>query len=47
MDQLDLIDIYRAFHPKKEKKEKKKKDRIHHFLKCAWNILQDKSHLGS
>ena len=25
MDQLDLIDIYRAFHPKKEKKEKKKK----------------------
>ena len=38
MDQLDLIDIYRVFHPQK--------NRLHFFLKCTWNILQDRSHPG-
>ena len=31
MDQLDLIDIYRAFHPKTTE--------FTFFLKCTWNIL--------
>ena len=31
LDQMDLIDIYRAFHPKA----------AHILLKCKWNILQD------
>ena len=37
LDQMDLIDIYRTFHPKN--------NRIHFFLKCSWNILQDRSYL--
>ena len=39
IDQIDLIDIYRTFHPKNS--------RLHFLLKCTWNILQDTSHLGS
>ena len=35
---MDLIDIYRTFHPK---------TRIHFLLKCSWNILQERSYLGS
>ena len=37
IDQLDLIDIYRTFHPK-----------IMNFtlFKCTWNLLQDRSHPG-
>ena len=35
MDQLDLIDIYRTFHSSNE---------FHLFLKCTWNIHQDRSH---
>ena len=37
IDQLDLIDIYRTFHHK---------TMFHLFLKCTWNILQDRSHPG-
>ena len=37
IDQLDLIDIYRTFHPKT----------FHLFLKCTWQLLQDRSHPGS
>ena len=94
IDQIDLIDIYRTFHPKtadytifssahgtfsridhilghksslsKLKKTeiissifsdhnamrleinyREKNNRIHIFLKCSWNILQDRSYLGS
>ena len=36
MDQLDLIDIYRTFHPQNNE--------FHLFLKCTWNRLQDRSH---
>ena len=39
MDQIDLIDIYRTFH--------QKNSRLHFCLKCAWNILQDRSYLVS
>ena len=39
MDQLDLIDIYRSFTPKKN-------NEFHPFLKCTQNILQDRSHPG-
>ena len=39
IDQIDLIDIYRTFHPKNS--------RLHFLLKCTWNILQDRSHFGS
>ena len=38
MDQLDLNDIYRTFHPQNNE--------FHLFLKCIWNILQDRSHPG-
>ena len=38
IDQLDLIDIYRTFHPKKNE--------FHLFLKHTQNLLQDRSHLG-
>ena len=38
MDQLDLIDIYRTFHPQNNE--------FHLFLKCTWNLLQDRSHPG-
>ena len=37
MDQLDLIDIYRTFHPKTMNFT---------FLKCTRNLLQDRSHPG-
>ena len=38
MDQLDLVDIYRIFHPKKND--------FQLFLKCTRNVLQDRSHPG-
>ena len=38
IDQLNLIDIYRTFHPPKNE--------FHLFLKCTWNLLQDRSHPG-
>ena len=31
LDQEDLVDIYRTFHPKATE--------IHILLKCTWNIL--------
>ena len=37
IDQLDLIDIYRIFHPNNE---------FHLFLKCSRNLFQDRSHPG-
>jgi len=37
IDQLDLIDIYRTFHPKTMNFT---------FLKCTRNLLQDRSHPG-
>ena len=39
IDQIDLIDIYRTFHPKTTD--------YNRLLKCSQNILQDRSHLGS
>ena len=39
LNKMDLIDIYRTFH--------RKKNRLHFLLKCSWNILQDRSYLGS
>ena len=33
---LDLIDIYRTFHPQN--------NQFHLFLKCTWNLLQNRSH---
>ena len=36
IDQLDLIDIYRTFHP----------NEFHLFLKCSRNLLQDRLHPG-
>ena len=38
IDQLDLIDIYRTFHPPN--------NQFHLFLKCTWNFHQDRSHPG-
>ena len=38
LNKMDLIDIYRTCHPKTI---------IHILLKCSWNILQDRSYLGS
>ena len=38
MEQLDLTDIYRTFHPKTMN--------FTYFFKCSWNILQDRSHPG-
>ena len=35
LDKMDLIDMYRAFHPKAAE---------HILFKCTWNILQDRSH---
>ena len=32
LDEMDLIDIFRTFHPKAE---------AHLLLRCTWNILQD------
>ena len=37
--QIDLIDIFRTFNPKTAG--------LHFLLKCSWNILQDRSYLGS
>ena len=37
MDQLDLTDIYRAFHPKTMN--------FSFLLKCSWKLLHDRSHL--
>ena len=37
MDQLDLIDIYRTFHPKTMNIT---------FFSCIQNLLQDRSHPG-
>ena len=39
LNKKDLIDIYRTFHPKNNS--------IHFLLKCSWNILQDRSYVGS
>ena len=38
MDELDIIDIYRTFHPK---------TKLHFFLKCTCNVLQNRSHPGT
>ena len=38
IDQLDLIDIYRTFHPQNNE--------FPLFLKCTRNLLQDRSHPG-
>ena len=38
MDQLDLIDIYRTFHPKTMN--------FTFFLMCTWNLLQGGHILG-
>ena len=38
MDQLDLIDIYRTFHPKTIN--------FTYFLKCTRSLLQNRSHPG-
>ena len=35
LDQMDLTDIYRAFHPKEAK---------HTLFKCTWNIFKDRPH---
>ena len=37
LDKMNLTDIFRTFHPNAE----------HTFLRCTWNILQDRPHLGS
>ena len=39
IDQLDLIDIYRTFHPQTM-------NFTVEFLKHTWNLLQDRSHPG-
>ena len=36
IDQLDLTDIYRTFHPPN--------NQFHLFLKCTWNLLQNRSY---
>ena len=38
LHQTDLIDIYGAYHQKATE---------YFLLKCTWNILQDRLHLGS
>ena len=38
LNKMDLIDISRTFHLKTTD---------YFYLKCSWNILQDRSHLGS
>ena len=38
IDQLDLTDIYRTFHPQNNE--------FHLSLKRTWNLLQDRSHPG-
>ena len=39
LNKMDLIDKYRTFHPKTTE--------YTFFLNCSWNILQDRSYLGS
>ena len=39
IEKLDLIDIFRTLHPKKS--------RIHILLKCSWNILKNRPHIGT
>ena len=39
LNKMDLIDIYRTFHPKTTE--------LHFPLKCSWNILQERSYLAS
>ena len=34
LDQMDLTDIYRTFHPKEVK--------VHILFKCTWNIFKDR-----
>ena len=38
LNMIDLIDIYRTVHPKTTE---------YFLLKCSWNILQDRSYIGS
>ena len=38
MEQLDLVDIYRTFHPQN--------NQFHLFLKCTQHLLQNRSHPG-
>ena len=38
LDEMDLIDIFRTFHPNAEE---------YTFFSSAWNILQDRPHRGS
>ena len=38
LDEKDLVDIFRIFHPNAEE---------YTFFSCTWNILQDRPHLGS
>ena len=39
LDQLFLFDTSRTCHPEKNS--------MHFLLKCSWNILQDRSYIGS
>ena len=39
LDQMDVTDIYRTFHPKETK--------IHILFKCTWNIFKDRPHDGT
>ena len=39
LDEMDLSDIFRTFHPNTEEYTL--------LLKCTWKILQDRPHLGS
>ena len=39
LDEMGFIDIFRTFHPNAEE--------YNFFLKCTWNILQERPHLGS
>ena len=37
LDQMDLIDIFRAFHTKE----------YTYFSKCIWNVFKDRPHVGT
>ena len=39
IEKLDLIDIFRTLHPKKI--------RLYSLLKCSWNILKNRPHIGT
>ena len=53
LNKMDLIDLYRTFHiwtcPYVDIPYSvvPNNNRIHFLLKCSWNILQDRSYLGS